>query len=141
MVQKLQRHFTGVHGRVVDLCKPSATKFDVAVMTVLGRNIDSIIVDHEKTAIRCIQFLRQQRAFQATFLPLDTLQATHVPERLKHLEKARPAIECINYDAELDTAMQYVCGTAMVCDTIAVAKDICYQKNLEVKGELQRTVR
>jgi len=46
---------SGVHGRVVTLCKPTARKYDTAVMTVLGRNIDAVVVDQEKVAIDCIE--------------------------------------------------------------------------------------
>ena len=45
----------GVRGRVVDLCKPTQRKYELAVSTVLGRNIDAIVVDEEKTAIDCIE--------------------------------------------------------------------------------------
>jgi len=48
------RSSLGVHGRVVDLCKPTARKYDTAVMTVLGRNIDAVVVHSEKVAIDCI---------------------------------------------------------------------------------------
>ena len=54
-ITSLKRIFNGVHGRVVDLVKPTARKYETAVMTVLGRNIDAIVVDHEKTAIECIE--------------------------------------------------------------------------------------
>lgn len=47
----------GVRGRVVDLCKPTQRKYETAVSTVLGRNIDAIVVDEEKTAIDCIEVL------------------------------------------------------------------------------------
>lgn len=45
----------GVRGRVVDLCKPSQRKYEAAVSVVLGRNIDAVVVDEEKTAIDCIE--------------------------------------------------------------------------------------
>ncbi len=45
----------GVRGRVVDLCKPSQRKYEMAVSVVLGRNIDAVVVDEEKTAIDCIE--------------------------------------------------------------------------------------
>ena len=32
--------------------------------------------------------------------------------------------------------MQHACGSALVCDTMEVARDICYNKGIEVKGEL-----
>ena len=40
---------------MVDLCKPTARRYETAVMTVLGRNIDAVVVEHEKTAIDCIE--------------------------------------------------------------------------------------
>ena len=51
----LQRVFPGVHGRVIDLCKPTQRKYETAISVVLGRNIDAIVVDQEKTAIECIE--------------------------------------------------------------------------------------
>ena len=46
---------SGVRGRIVDLCKPIQRKYETAVSVVLGRNIDAIVVDEEKTAIDCIE--------------------------------------------------------------------------------------
>lgn len=51
----LQRIFPGVRGRVADLCRPTQRKYETAVATVLGRNIDAVVVDEEKTAIDCIE--------------------------------------------------------------------------------------
>jgi hypothetical protein len=45
----------GVRGRVVDLCKPTQRKYETAVSVILGRNIDAVVVDEEKTAIDCIE--------------------------------------------------------------------------------------
>lgn len=30
--------------------------------------------------------------------------------------------------------MRYACGSAVICDTLAVAKHICYDQNLEIKA-------
>ena len=49
------RLITGVRGRVVDLCKPTQRKYETAVSVILGRNIDAVVVDEEKTAIECIE--------------------------------------------------------------------------------------
>jgi len=48
-------HNLGVRGRVIDLCKPTQRKYETAVSVILGRNIDAVIVDEEKTAIECIE--------------------------------------------------------------------------------------
>lgn len=50
----LTNHLKGVHGRLSELCRPTQRKYDVAVATTLGRNMDSIVVDDQKTAIECI---------------------------------------------------------------------------------------
>lgn len=45
----------GVRGRVFDLCRPTQRKYDLAVAVILGRNMDAVVVDEEKTAIDCIE--------------------------------------------------------------------------------------
>lgn len=52
---ELIRSHLGVRGRVVDLCKPTSRKYEIAVSVILGRNIDALVVDTEKTAIDCIE--------------------------------------------------------------------------------------
>jgi structural maintenance of chromosome 1 len=131
----LKRVFPGVHGRIVDLCRPTAQKYDRAVMTVLGRNIDAVVVDHEKTAIDCIEYMRNQRAGQATFIPLDTIQVKPVPERLRAFKGARLAIDTIQFDPQVERAMQFACSSTLICDSLEVARYICYEKGQEVKGE------
>ena len=136
VIASLKRVFPGVHGRVVDLCKPTSRKYESAVTTVLGRNLDAIVVDHEKVAIDCIEFMRNQRAGQATFIPLDTIQVKPVQEKFRNFAKgARLAIDCIEYEPAVETAMQHACGSSLICDSITVAKYVCYEKNQEVKGE------
>ena len=46
---------TGVDGRVVDLCKPTQRKYELAVVAILGRNMDAVVLDEGKTAIDCIE--------------------------------------------------------------------------------------
>ncbi|QRW05236.1 structural maintenance of chromosomes protein [Ceratobasidium sp. AG-Ba] len=134
-LEKLQRVFPGVRGRVVDLCKPSQRKYEVAVATVLGRNIDSIVVDNEKTAIDCIEYMRQQRAGQATFIPLDSIQAKNINDKYRSFARgARLAIDVIQYEPVVERAMFHACGNALVCDTMEVARYVCYEKGQEVKA-------
>ena len=56
-LESLKRVFSGVHGRLLDLFTPSQRKYAVPVSIILGRNMDAIIVDQQKTAIECIQVL------------------------------------------------------------------------------------
>lgn len=134
-LSSLKRIFLGVHGRVTDLCKPTQRKYDAAISVILGRHMDAIIVDRQKTAIDCIQLLREQRSGHATFLPLDTLSAKPVNDRLRSVAKgARLAVDVVQYDEVLETAIHYVCGNALVCDTMEVAKHVCYDLGHQVKA-------
>lgn len=50
-VEAMQRHYPGVHGRIIDLCKPSSKKYNMAVTVAMGRHTDAVVVDSEKTAL------------------------------------------------------------------------------------------
>lgn len=134
-IADMKRIFPGVKGRVSELCKPVEKRYQTAVSTVLGRNFDAVIVENEKTAIECIQYLREQRRGQATFIPLDTIQFTALNSNLKGQHKGcRMALDTINYERSLERAFSYVCGNAVVCDDLAIAKTICWEKRNDVKA-------
>ena len=79
--------------------------------------------------------MRNQRAGQATFIPLDTIQVKPVPERLRNFARgARLASECIEYDPAVERAMQHACSSSLICDTMDIAKYVCYERSQEVKG-------
>ncbi|KAI0063838.1 cohesin complex subunit psm1 [Artomyces pyxidatus] len=131
----LQRIFPGVRGRLVDLCKPTQRKYETAISVVFGRNIDAVVVDEEKTAIDCIDYMRNQRAGQATFIPLDSIQVKPINDKFRAFAKgARLAVDVIQYDPALERAMHHACGNALVCDTMEVARYVCYEKGQEVKA-------
>ncbi|KIY73713.1 condensin complex subunit SMC1 [Cylindrobasidium torrendii FP15055 ss-10] len=131
----LQRLFPGVRGRVTDLCKPTQRKYDVAVSVILGRNNDAIIVDEEKTAIDCIEYMRNQRSGQATFIPLDTIQSKPVNDKFRSFAKGvQLALDVIQYKPVFERAMHHVCGSALVCDTMEIARFVRYDKGQDVKA-------
>ncbi|KAE8335461.1 hypothetical protein BDV24DRAFT_143902 [Aspergillus arachidicola] len=135
LISTLKRIFPGVKGRVSDLCKPKQKKYADAVSTVLGRHFDAIVVDNEKTAKECIQHLRDQRAGQATFIPLETIQVKAFNSNLKGMHRGmRPAIETVDYDDSVSRAISYACGNAIVCDDLATAKYLCYEKHVDAKA-------
>ena len=134
MVTSLKRIFPGVKGRIGELCKPKQKKFDEAVITALGRDFDSVIVDTEKTAVDCVQYLKDQRYGPMTFIPLDNIKVNAVNSSLKNLAKARLTIDTIDFDSSLERAMSYACGSSIVCDDLATAKHICYTKGTQVKA-------
>jgi structural maintenance of chromosome 1 len=40
----------------------------------------------------------------------------------------------IQYDAAHERALQHVCGNALVCDSLEIARSVCYDRGQEVKA-------
>lgn len=60
--------------RMINMCEPIHKKFNMAITKVLGKYMEAIVVDTEKTARQCIQYLKEQMLEPETFLPLDYIQ-------------------------------------------------------------------
>ena len=70
-LENMQRLFPGVHGRVIELCKPSQKKYNAAVTIAMGKNMDAIVVDNEATAQDCIRYLKEKKVHACSaFTPL-----------------------------------------------------------------------
>ncbi|KOS17427.1 Structural maintenance of chromosomes protein 1 [Escovopsis weberi] len=134
MVTNLKRIFPGVRGRIGNLCTPKQKKYDEAVIVALGRDFDSVVVDTEKTGVDCVQYLKEQRFAPMTFIPLDNIKVNAVNTAIKGFSGARLTIDTINFDASVERAMSYACGSSVVCDTLDIAKHICYDKKIPVKA-------
>jgi structural maintenance of chromosome 1 len=42
----------------------------------------------------------------------------------------------IQYEPAVERAMHHACGNALVCDTMDVARYVCWERGQEVKGVL-----
>lgn len=79
--------------------------------------------------------MRNQRAGQATFLPLDTLKVKPINDKYRSFAKgARLAVDVIQFEPAVERAMHHACGNALVCDTMEVAKFVTWEKGQEIKG-------
>ena len=62
----------GIIGVVADIIKVEK-KYETAIETALGGNIQNIVTDDEETAKEMIEFLKKNRYGRATFLPLTSI--------------------------------------------------------------------
>ncbi|TIC00801.1 hypothetical protein E3Q17_02033 [Wallemia mellicola] len=135
VLMTLKRMFPGVRGKLVDLCQPTQSKYSTAVVTALGRNVESIVVDDEATAIQCIDYMKAQRVGSATYLPLDSLQVKPIQERLRTISSgARLTVDVLKYDSIYEKAIQFAAGNSLVCDNMNIARDVVYDKQQDVKA-------
>lgn len=135
MIGDLRKIYPGVQGQLGNLCRPKQKKYEYAVSTVLGRHYDAVVVDSEKTARECIQYLRDQRIGQATFIPLDTIIHKQPNANMRGLHQGmRLAIDTIDFDTKYERAMSFACGSAIVTDSVAIAKQLVFQRGVDAKA-------
>ncbi|KAM3869655.1 structural maintenance of chromosomes protein 1B-like [Diretmus argenteus] len=131
-LEMLRRQYPeAVYGRLVDLCSPVHKKYQLAVTKVFGHYMNAIVVASDKVARDCMGFLKQERATRETFLPIDYLQVSPLNERLRNVRGARMVMDVVQWHSEaaasqLRTVVQFVCGNALVCETIQEARRIAY---------------
>lgn len=130
VVSQMKRIFgTSIYGRYKDLIKPKQRKYDTAVGTLLGWHMDAVIVDTDKTARDCIQYLKEQKIGQMSFIPLDSATVKAVNPNLKGVhEGMRLGIDCIDYPPHLERAISSACGDGVICDTLKLARYLCFQR-------------
>ncbi|XP_058966711.1 structural maintenance of chromosomes protein 1A isoform X1 [Pocillopora verrucosa] len=143
LLESMKRLFPGVYGRLIDLCEPVHKKYTLAITRVLGRNMDAIVVDTEKTGKDCIQYLREQRADPEMFLPLDSIQVKPINEKLRQIGgTAKLVIDVIRYNPPVvKKALQFACANALVCDGMEEARKLAFggaerKKTVSLDGTL-----
>jgi structural maintenance of chromosome 1 len=145
LIDNLKRLFPGVYGRLIDLCEPSHKKYQVAITKVLGKYMDAIACDSEKTAKDCIQYMKEQRIEPETFLPLDYVEVKPVNEKLRDIndpKNVKLVVDVIRYDPPcIKKALLFACGNALVCETVEDARKVAFNlserhKSVSLDGTL-----
>ncbi|CAF1247151.1 unnamed protein product [Didymodactylos carnosus] len=124
------KQFSGVYGRLIDLCEPTHKRFQVAITKVLGRNMDAIIVERETTVQSCLRYMKEHRYEPETFLPLDYIKVTPVSEKLRELQEPKNVklvLDVIKYDKQFYKALLYACGNSLVCESDEDARKLAYE--------------
>ncbi|KAM4573899.1 structural maintenance of chromosomes protein 1B [Odontesthes bonariensis] len=134
LLEKLCRLYPeAVYGRLSDLCSPIHKKYQLAVTKLFGSNMNAIVVTSEKVARDCISFIKEERAEPETFLPIDYLVVHPLNERLREIPSAKMVVDVVQVNAatgaaQLRKAVQYVCGNALVCETIKDARSVAFDR-------------
>jgi structural maintenance of chromosome 1 len=141
-IASMRSLFAGCRGRVTDLIKVSNKKYELAVITALGRSADAVVVDDRESAKECIQYLKDQRVPAMEFIPLKDIKTmSENNERLRELGgTAKLVIDVVSYDNAYHRAMLHSLGDCVVCDTHAEAKKLAYDKSKKNAGALLKVV-
>ncbi|KAK1267070.1 Structural maintenance of chromosomes protein 1 [Acorus gramineus] len=149
-VESLKRLFSGVHGRMTDLCRPIQAKYRLAVTVAMGKLMDAVVVEDENTGKECIKYLKDQRYPPLTFIPIQSVRVKPIAEKLRAMGgTAKLVFDIIQYlfaqcysfgfkgwiiwitaedlnferfDPALEKAIVYAVGNTLVCDGLEEAK-------------------
>ena len=117
----------GIYGTVSELGKVE-NKYSLAMESAAGSRIQSIVVDTDITAQKCIEHLRNNKLGMATFLPLNKIKSRNIDPSLKSLLK-NPGVhgfasDLIKYDQKYKEVFSYVLGSTLIIDNIDIARKI-----------------
>ena len=141
MEQKEQN--PGIIGVVADIIKVDK-KYETAIETALGGNIQNIVTDDEDTAKKMIQFLKKNKGGRATFLPLTSIknpQEFKTPEVLDEKGVIGMADALVTIEKKYKDVAKAMLGRIVVVDhvdnAVKIAKKFDYGiRMVTLEGEL-----
>lgn len=119
---------SGIVGAVAELISvPQA--YQLAIQTVVGNQLQSIVTEDEMAAKKAIGYLRQSHGGRATFLPLNIIQARNI--NTNDLNKAKRvtgfvgvASDLVTYDEKVKNIVKNILGNLLVAKNIDDATNI-----------------
>ncbi|MCI9071625.1 MAG: chromosome segregation protein SMC, partial [Lachnospiraceae bacterium] len=110
----------GIIGVVADIIQVEK-KYETAIETALGGNIQNIVTDDETTAKKMIAYLKEHRAGRATFLPLTSItrpQEFKTPEVLNEKGVIGMADQLVSTDPKYRNVAKAMLGRIVVADNV-----------------------
>lgn len=122
-----KKQFSGVRGTVGSLGVVEG-QYSLALEVAAGNKLKGIVVEDDKTAASCIEYLREQRLGVASFFPMNKMRARKKDAEHDKLLSAKGvrgyAIDLIDFDPEYRNVMSFVFGNTIVVDSLDVARRI-----------------
>lgn len=91
--------------------------------------MDSIVVNTELTARKCIEYLRNKQLGIETFLPIDSLRPKKLDTSLRNTNGVKLIYDTINFDEHLMKIILFVTNNVIVCETDELAKFYAFESN------------
>ncbi|MBU0460006.1 MAG: chromosome segregation protein SMC [Nanoarchaeota archaeon] len=124
---KNKKKFTGVKGTVAELGQVKK-KFSLALERAAGGKMQNIIVDSDKTAADCINYLKSNKLGSAAFIPLNKIKYRDISSEDQKLLKLNGvedfALNLVSYQPQYKKAFGYVFGNSLVVEDINVARKV-----------------
>ncbi|MFC1774716.1 chromosome segregation protein SMC [Nanoarchaeota archaeon] len=115
-----------IYGLVSELANVE-DKYSKALEIAASQKINGVVVKDDKTASKCIKYLKENRLGIATFLPLNKVKG--MPKRkndeFNNVKGVHGfAVDLVKHDSRFKNIFSYVFGNTLVVDSIEVARRI-----------------
>lgn len=122
------RTFGGkVYGILAELAQVE-DKHRVALEVAASAHMASVVVENDRVAEACIDFLKRNHLGFATFLPLNTIKPRYLPHDIESLRTRSGvhglAADLVTHDALFDHIFSYVFGSTLIVESIDTARHI-----------------
>jgi chromosome segregation protein len=124
-VLDLKRKRSDIYGTVAELGNVES-KYALALEVAAAQKLKSIVVESDRTASECINYLKENKLGVVSFLPLNKLRSNTIKNEIKKLSDAKGshglAINLITFDSRFKKVFEYVFSDSIVVDNIDVAR-------------------
>ena len=120
-VLKARQQFSGLAGSVSELMKVPV-KYTTAIETVLGSQLQHLVVDTQETGKQIINFLVHNHGGRVTILPMDAIRPGWVPNTMTDVQSMPgfigAAVKLIQYPEQFNKVMSHLLSTTVVVDNL-----------------------
>lgn len=136
-VMKNASMIKGINGTVGELMRVRE-RYQIAIDTALAGALQHIVVEDDAAARRAIQFLKQQKAGRATFLPKTNIKERYLSTQ--YLEKAQQqlgfvgiASDLVEYEQNNQNIIRNLLGMTIVMDKVEHAQQLAKTLNHQIR--------
>ncbi len=133
-VMEQKGKISGIEGVVSDLIHVEK-KYEMAIETALGGNIQNIVTADENCAKKLISYLKENKLGRATFLPLTSVDGRGNFKKTEVLNEKGVlglASELVSCDSKFDGVVAYLLGRVVVTDNIDSAIALAKKNNYSI---------
>ncbi len=122
-----KKKFAGVHGTISELGQVNR-KYAQSLESAAGSKMQNLVVDDDKVAAECINFLKNNKMGTASFIPLNKIKYNEISIEDKKLLKFPGvhdfALNLISFKPQYKKAFANVFGNTLVVDDIETARKV-----------------
>lgn len=126
-VLKLKKDVAGIYGTVSDVGKINKN-FEAALASAAGNRLNAVVVATDEVAVRCINYLKENRLGSVTFFPLNKLSSYPISREAQEIAQENGvvglAVNLVNFESKFQKVFEQIFGSTIVVHTLDDAKSL-----------------